>query len=462
MSHATTMTDRAIMRIADIEIDERYADAFMKAARDVAEASVTREPGVICLLPMRLNDNPNHVRVVEVYRDSAAYQAHLLTPHFQTYKRITTPWVKSLVLHDGTQIAPDVTTSIFRKLPPTTAATALRRVITLEEHFILPDIARQILAELTKENDGKSPISETQRDLMRIVLPTNDDIADVGERRLRFMDEAGVDMQVLSYGAPSPQNLRDTAVAIRLCRAANDELARLIARHPTRFAGFAVLPATAPEAAADELERAVRRLGMKGAMLSGTCNGRFFDAPEFRVIFARAAKLGVPIYLHPATVSPEVARYYYADPRWSGVASAMFATAGYGWHVDSGIGILRLIFSGIFEELPDLQIISGHWGELVPFYLNRLDDQQNKTLNLPCKISDYFRTNIYITPSGFFSEAQLKYAVETVGVDRILYSADYPFLIDRDTRGFLERAPISSTDKNRIGYENAERLLKLR
>lgn len=169
----------------------------------------------------------------------------------------------------------------------------------------------------------------------------------------------------------------------------------------------------------------------------------------------------MPIYLHPAVIRPDVAKYYYQDDRWSAVAAGMFATAGYGWHVDSGIGVLRLIMSGIFEALPNLQIISGHWGEMVPFYLNRLDDQQSKTLKLPRKISEYFKTNIYVTPSGFFSNAQLQYMLETVGADRVLYSADYPFLIDTQTRSFLDDAPISSSDRQKIGYENAARLLQL-
>ena len=126
-----------------------------------------------------------------------------------------------------------------------------------------------------------------------------------------------------------------------------------------------------------------------------------------------------------------------------------------------GIGVLRLIMSGIFDELPSLQIISGHWGELVPFYLNRLDDQQSKTMKLPRKISDYYKSNIYITPSGFFSDAQLRYAIEAVGADRIIYAADYPFLIDKNTRAFLDMAPISNEDRDKVGYLNAERLLKL-
>lgn len=235
----------------------------------------------------------------------------------------------------------------------------------------------------------------------------------------------------------------------------------MIALHPTRFSGFALLPVTAPHAAAEELERAVTVLGLRGAVLSGTCNGRFFDEHEFRSIFAKTAELNVPIYLHPATISSSVASYYYKSNQWSPVAAEMFATAGFGWHADLGVGVLRLILSGLFDELPELQIIVGHWGELVPFYLNCLDDQQSKTLQLRYKISDYFKRNVYLTPSGFFSNEQLGYIVKTLGADRIIYSADYPFLLDRDTRKFLERAPLSEEEKAKIGYLNAECLLRL-
>lgn len=446
-------------RIAEVEVYPDYLDDYLAASKDVGEASVRTEPGVVCIYPMQVSREKNKIRILEIYRSEEAYQAHIKSPHFLKYKQGTLHMVKALDLVDVSPLDPNAMSLIFKKAEP--AGMRLKKVITIEEHFTLPDISRKVMAYLTKQNGGVSPVSDTQKELMKIVLPTNDDIEDVGERRIRFMDEAGVDMQVLSYGAGSPQNITDKSLAIALCREANDRLAQLIARHPTRFAGFALLPVADPQAAADELERAVKTLGMKGAMLSGTFNGRFFDAQEFRPIFARAEALGVPIYLHPAIIRPDVAKYYYQSDRWSPVAGAMFATAGYGWHVDSGVGILRLIMSGIFEELPHLQIISGHWGELVPFYLNRLDDQQSKTLNLPRKISDYFKRNIYITPSGFFSDAQLKYAIETVGADRILYAADYPFLIDKATRSFLEKAPISNEDKEKIGYENVECLLRL-
>lgn len=212
----------------------------------------------------------------------------------------------------------------------------------------------------------------------------------------------------------------------------------------------------------EELNRAVKELGFKGAMLSGTFNGRFFDEPEFLPIFSKAQELNVPLYMHPAIISKSIIEHYYKSDNWSSVASAMFASAGYGWHLDSGIAIVRLIASGIFDKLPGLQLISGHWGELVPFYLNRLDDQLSKTLKLNRKISDYYKSNIYVTPSGLFSEAQLQFVISEVGADRIIYSGDYPFLIDKNTKGFLETASISKEDKEKIAYRNAEKLLKLK
>ncbi|MDO4230357.1 MAG: amidohydrolase family protein, partial [Capnocytophaga sp.] len=335
----------------------------------------------------------------------------------------------------------------------------IKKIITIEEHFVIPEITAQVNAFIASKNGGKIPNAEVQKELMQMVLPNPKDIVDVAAHRLQFMDEAGVDMQVLSYGAPSPQNIGDEALALKLCQDANNKLSEFIKANPTRFSGFAVLPMANPTAAADELTRSVKELGLKGAILSGTFNGKFFDEEQFHPVFARAEALGVPVYMHPAIIEPSVAKHYYQSAAWSPVAGAMFATAGYGWHHDSGVAVLRMIFTGMFEKFPKLQIISGHWGELVPFYLNRLDDQQSKTLSLPKKISDYYKSNIYITPSGLFSNEQLEFMLKTVGADRIIYSADYPFLIDKNTRNFLEKAPISKQDKEKIGYKNAEKLL---
>lgn len=351
--------------------------------------------------------------------------------------------------------------SIFGQTKPEKTMKPLKKIITIEEHFVIRNISQMVAAFNSKQNGGMAPNDTVQKELMAIVLPTNDDIEDVGQRRIKFMDESGIDMQILSYGAGSPQNITDINLATELCEEANNELARLIKNHPSRFAGFAILPVADPTAASKELNRAVKELDLKGAMLSGTFNDRFFDEPEFLAIFSKAQDLNVPLYMHPAIIPKSIAAHYYQSNNWSAVSGAMFASAGYGWHLDSGIAIVRLIASGIFDKLPGLKLISGHWGELVPFFLNRLDDQFGKTLKLNRKISDYYKSNIYITPSGLFSEAQLKYVIDELGADKIIYSADYPFLIDKNTRKFLETASISIEDKEKIGYKNAEKLLSL-
>ena len=352
-------------------------------------------------------------------------------------------------------------TSAFEQTTPEKTKEPLKKIITIEEHFVLRNISQKVAAFNVKQNGGTVLYDGVQKDLMAIVLPTNEEIEDVGHRRIKFMDESGIDMQVLSYGPGSPQNITDKTLAIELSKETNNELANLIKLHPARFAGLAILPVADPKAAAEELSRAVNELGLKGAMLSGTFNGRFFDEPEFIPIFSKAQELNVPLYMHPAIIPKNIAEYYYQSKNWSEVAGAMFASAGYGWHLDSGIAIVRLIASGIFDKLSNLKLISGHWGELVPFFLNRLDDQLGKTLKLNRKISDYYKDNIYITPSGLFSEAQLKYVIDELGADKIIYSGDYPFLIDKNTRKFIETASISKENKEKIGYKNAEKLLNL-
>ena len=335
------------------------------------------------------------------------------------------------------------------------------KIITTEEHFTLKEISQKVLAFNTSKSTSNSSSNQVQKELMSIALPNTDVIEDIAALRIKFMDDSGIDMQILSYGPGSPQNITDKILALDLCKQANNELARLIKIYPNRFSGLAVLPMADPVEASKELERSVNLLGLKGAMLSGTYNGRFFDHPEFLPVFYKAQDLNVPLYMHPAPISENIASSYYQSDQWPAIAGAMFAGAGYGWHLDSGIGIIRLIISGIFDKLPSLKLISGHWGEMVPFYLNRLDDQLGKTLKLDRKISEYYKSSIYITPSGLFSESQLQFAISQVGSDQILYSGDYPFLIDKNTRSFLENVSILNEDKEKIGYKNAESLFHL-
>lgn len=234
-------------------------------------------------------------------------------------------------------------------------------MITVEEHFIIPSINKRVSDYLVQQNGGKPIVSEAQRELMKIVLPNND-IAELGTERLKFMDQAGVSLQVLSYGAGGPQNLGDRTLALRLCQEANDSLSAIIKQQPDRYAGMALLPMINTQDAVQELERCVKVLGLRGLMISGSPLGKHLDDPYFRPIFAKASELGIPVYLHPGTVPPAISAYYAPSDKWSPVATAMFATAGYLWHADSGIELIRLIMSGLFDEYPSLQIISGHWG----------------------------------------------------------------------------------------------------
>lgn len=331
------------------------------------------------------------------------------------------------------------------------------KVITIEEHF-----SSLRISEKMKQLQPKGATQNTGlQTLLKHYLPTNDDIEDVGIRRIGFMDKSGIDMQVIGYGGGSPQSLSG-AVAIELCKEANDELAALISRNPTLFAGFATLPVTDPAEAAAELERTVKQLGFKGAMLAGTFQGKFFDQEVFFPIFEKAAELDVPVYMHPGIIENGIADHYFKDERWPALVNGIFPASGYGWHMDSGIHVLRMILSGIFDKLPDLKLISGHWGEFVPFFLTRLDKELSPVCHhLQHLISTYYKNNVYITPSGIFDEAQLNFCIAVMGIERIIYSGDYPYLIDHDTRGFLERASISEVDKEKIAHLNVEKLLKL-
>lgn len=336
------------------------------------------------------------------------------------------------------------------------------KIITIEEHFTSASVSKKMMQVHAAATAGKAADNHDLELLLKHYLPTNDDIEDVGTRRIAFMDKSGVDVQVIGYGGGSPDSLPDPVAAAELCQEANEELAGYISINPTRFAGFATLPVADPEAAAAELERAVKILGFKGAMLSGTLQGQFLDGEKFFPIFAKAAELDVPVYMHPGMINKNVADYYFKDQRWPALVNGIFPASGYGWHMDSGMHVFRIILSGTFDRLPNLQLISGHWGEFAPFFLTRINKEISpsaKHLNRP--IAEYYKSNVYITPSGIFENGHLEFAISVMGADRIIYSADYPYIIDGHTRDFLVNSTISSIDKEKIAHLNAERLFKL-
>ncbi len=319
------------------------------------------------------------------------------------------------------------------------------RVISLEDHFWTPAIAEAIGALRNPDTDAGGPLAA--------------DLADLGERRLAAMDAAGIDLQVISHTTPGVQHL-DAELAIPLAREANDVLARAVAEHPDRFAAFATLPTSAPGAAADELERAVTELGFKGAMVNGHTGGRFLDDAAFDVLLARAARLGVPLYLHPAEPVAAVRDAYF-----KGFAPAVewfLSAAAFGWHAEAGVHVLRMVLGGVFDRHPELQLVIGHMGEMLPFMLQRVDD------NLPPKVtglsqlpSEYVLANVHITTSGLFSVPPLLCALMVFGVERIMFSVDWPYAPNDAGRQLLETAPVSPADLERIAHGNAERLLGL-
>lgn len=318
------------------------------------------------------------------------------------------------------------------------------KIVALEEHFATPEIiaAWKTLDPATRDLAiDKSTGNERERRLR-----------DFSDLRISAMDDAGIDVAVLSHTTPGVQSLAP-AVAIPLARAANDLSAGMVRLRPDRFQGFATLPMSAPEAAGQELRRAVVELGLDGAMLFGRTGDRHLDHPAFLPVLETAAELRAPLYIHPQTPPLAVREAYY-----SGMGDAVETTlsmGGVGWHYDCGIQALRLILSGVFERLPDLQLILGHWGEIVLFYLDRIDFN-TEAARLPRPVSDYFRSNVRVTPSGLFSQRYLRWAVEILGVDRIMCATDYPFhpVKAEGSRRFLGQSGLSEADQRKVASGN--------
>ena len=332
------------------------------------------------------------------------------------------------------------------------------RIIAIEEAFAYPPIT-----EATNSGAGFATLKEHYRLFQAI----EERLEDLAETRLADMDSGGIDFQVISHTAPGPDSL-DAALANRLTREANDALAKAVAAHPDRFAAFATLPMTDPHAAASELERAVRDLGFRGALINGTIRGRFLDDSAFAPVLAKAESLGVPLYLHPSLPPPSVMQAYFSG--LSPLQSFTLATGAWGWHCETGLHTLRLITAGIFDRYPGLQMIIGHMGEMLPFALGRTDAMLTPfSKHLRQRVAEYFQTNIWITTSGVFTHPPLQCALSVIGADRILFAVDYPYSanvehperVNEEGRRFLDTAPISPADRAKIAHRNAERLLKI-
>jgi predicted TIM-barrel fold metal-dependent hydrolase len=280
---------------------------------------------------------------------------------------------------------------------------------------------------------------------------------DMGEVRLKEMDEAGIDVQVLSHGAPSAQRLTgDDAVA--LVERVNDRLAAFVATKPDRFAAFAALPTCDPAAAANELERAVNRHGFKGAMIHGLTNNMFLDDKKFWPIFERAQSLDVPIYLHPSVPHAAVMEAYYQDYVKD---FPMVIRAAWGFTVETATQAIRLVLSGIFDKYPNLKIVLGHLGETLPFLLWRIDQSLSRPGGKAMSFRDVFSNHFYLTTSGNFSNPALLCCVQELGVDRIMFAVDWPFVANPLGTNWIDTIPLCEEDKIKILSGNAQRLLRM-
>ena len=320
------------------------------------------------------------------------------------------------------------------------------RIVALEEHMTTPDIVKA--AQMAETGASPAFMQSLQAKLL-----------DVGAGRIADMDAAGIDMQVLSLAANTVDKL-EAASAKALVRDANDRMAAAVQAHPDRFAAFATLALHEPESAAQELERCVRRLGCKGVMLNGTANGQFLDHARFTPIFEAAQTLDVPIYLHPAPPPKAVMEAYYSS--LPGSLGFFLSTAGWGWHVETGMHSLRLMITGVFDRFPKLRIILGHMGENLPFSIARAEMVFGRgAAHLKRSIGEYFREHFYLTTSGYFTLPPFQCMQQVVGMDRILFSVDYPFSPNEQGREFLDSLGVSPEDREKIAGRNAEKLLKL-
>ena len=328
------------------------------------------------------------------------------------------------------------------------------RVIALEEHFTAPTIAGRIDREAVSRR-GYRPRRAPPNS------PSPQDLApDLGAGRLRLMDESGITMQVLSNTGPGP-DLVPGAAGVAMAQAMNDHLAEGVARRPDRLAGFAVLPMSSPDDTAAELDRAVKDLGFVGALINGTTDGRFLDDPCYDELLAQAAALDVPIYIHPH-LAPDAVRAAYYSGLEPG-AGRVLEAAGWGWHSETALHVLRLVLSGALDRHPKLKLIIGHMGEMLPMMLARADDVFKLDIeHLQRPVGQTILDQVWITTSGIFTEPPLLAALLTFGIDRIMFSVDYPYASNAQGRGFLDRISLSPADMAKLTHGNADALLKLK
>ena len=337
-----------------------------------------------------------------------------------------------------------------------------RRRIATEEAFTTPALADayKVLAQTKGSNNldmafMKSIFDEPTPGSMRDEFRRR--LLDLDQERLAIMDASGVDMHLLSLTIPGVQ-MFDADTAIDFSVAANDALAAAIHRHPKRYAGLACFAPQAPERTAKEMDRAISTLKLNGFIINSHTNNEYLDEAKFNPIFEAAEALGRPIYLHPRSPSDGMAEPF---------RNYQMAGSIWGYAAETGTHAVRLIFSGLFDRFPKLKIVLGHMGEALPYWLWRLDfmharrTKEGLTKKLQLTPSEYFRRNFSITTSGVESHDVLEYVIKVLGVDNVMWAIDYPYQPTAPAVGFMDSAPLSRADLNKVYFQNAERIFHI-
>ena len=337
------------------------------------------------------------------------------------------------------------------------------RKIATEEAFSIPEVAAEL------QQIVRGPSTSLDKLLVRGIYDSGNDgpgygamnfldgLIDVEDRRLKQMDDLGVDMHLLSLTAPGVQ-MFDADTATDLAALANDRLAEIISRHPTRFAGLASFAPHSPKRAAKEMERAITDLKLNGFILNSHTHDEYLDDPKYWPVLEAAEALDACIYIHPRAAS-----YGLKGPLQDyGMDSAMW---GYG--VEVGTHAVRMMTSGLFDHFPKLKICIGHMGEALPFWIWRINFMNSRAQTIgrspktELSMAEYFQRNFVITTSGVEDPLALRYAIDKIGIDNVMWAIDYPYQPMQPAVEFMDAAPVSEAERHQLYHGNAERIFKI-
>ena len=337
------------------------------------------------------------------------------------------------------------------------------KVIGVEEHVTFP----KLLAGVATDSHSSQVFAE--RSKYPTVGYAKARSTNTGAQRVADMDESGVTMQILSLaGAVNSTHLtgNDAQEGVKLAININNELKTAVDANPTRFRALAEIPFHNPQAAIRELYRSVKELGFVGAMLSGSVSGegKYLDRPEFDPILSAFEELDIPLFLHPG-VPPKAVFDTYYNFEDNPLLSAAFGLAGWGWHCDVAIHVLRLALSGTLDRHPKLKLVIGHQGEMMPMMMKRFDKiYGTEVFGFQRTVSEMLRSQVWVAISGFFSIPPTMALIETWGIDRVLFANDYPFMSHTEVKGYVGALSdmVAPADLRKICQTNAEELFRIK